>query len=141
MSERVGWGILGTGKIAVEFADDLRHAPGAVLTAVGSRTAETAEAFGRRFRIPHRHASYAALVNDPDVDLVYVSSPQGLHAEHVRLALEAAQAVLCEKPFTLSARQAAELIALARDRRLFLMEAMWMRFQPAIVQVRQILAD
>ncbi len=75
MAERVGWGILGTGKIAVKFADDLRHVPGAALTAVGSRSAEAAEAFGRRFGIPHRHASYAALVNDPDVDLVYVSTP------------------------------------------------------------------
>jgi predicted dehydrogenase len=141
MAERVGWGILGTGKIAVKFTDDLRHVPGAALTAVGSRSAEAAEAFGRRFGIPHRHASYAALVNDPDVDLVYVSTPQGLHAENVRLALEAGKAVLCEKPFTLSARQASELIALARQRQLFLMEAMWMRFQPAIVHVRQILAE
>jgi len=141
MAERVGWGILGTGKIAVKFADDLRHAPGAALTAVGSRRAETAEAFGRRFRIPHRHASYAALVNDPDVDVIYVSTPHSLHAENARLALEAGKAVLCEKAFTLNARQAADLIALARQRRLFLMEAMWMRFLPGIVHALQILAE
>src|SRR4030042_5705554 len=141
MSERVGWGILGTGKIAVECADDLRHAPGAVLTAVGSRSAETAEAFGRPFRIPHRHASYADLVHDPDVDVVYISTPHSLHAENARLALEAGKHVLCEKPFTLNARQAADLIALARERRLFLMEAMWMRFLPAIVDARRILAE
>ncbi len=141
MAERIGWGILGTGKIAVKFADDLQHAPGAVLTAVGSRSAETAEAFGRRFRIPHRHASYAALVNDPDVEVVYVSTPHSLHAEDARLALEAGKAVLCEKPFTLNARQAADLIALARQRRLFLMEAMWMRCLPGIVHARQIVAE
>jgi dihydrodiol dehydrogenase / D-xylose 1-dehydrogenase (NADP) len=141
MAEPVGWGILGTGKIAVKFADDLRHVPGAVLTAVGSRRAETAEAFGHRFRIPHQHASYAALVNDPDVDIVYVSTPHTLHAENSRLALDAGKHVLCEKPFTLNARQAADLIALARERSLFLMEAMWMRFLPAIVHVRQILAE
>jgi len=141
MADRVGWGILGTGKIAVKFADDLRHVPGAVLTAVGSRRAETAEAFGRRFHIPHRHASYAALVSDPDVDIVYVSTPHTLHAENARLALEAGKHVLCEKPFTLNARQAAELITLGRRRGLFLMEAMWMRFLPAIVHVRQILAE
>ena len=129
----------GTGKIAVKFADDLRHVPGAALTAVGSRSAETAEAFGRRFRILHRHATYAALVNDPDVDVVYISTPHSLHAENARLALEAGKAVLCEKAFTLNARQAAGLITLARQRRLFLMEAMWMRFLPAIVHVRQIL--
>lgn len=141
MAERVGWGILGTGKIAVLFAEDLRHVPGASLTAVGSRGAETAEAFGRRFHIPHRHASYDALVNDPDVDLVYVSTPHTLHAENSRLALEAGKHVLCEKPFSLNARQAADLVALARQRGLFLMEAMWMRFLPAIVHVRQILDE
>ncbi len=141
MAERVGWGILGTGKIAVKFADDLGHVPGAALTAVGSRRGETAEAFGLRFRIPHRHASYEALVNDPDVDVVYVSTPHSLHAENARLALEAGKAVLCEKAFTLNARQAADLIALARQRRLFLMEAMWMRFLPGIVQARQIVAE
>ncbi len=141
MAERVGWGILGTGKIAVKFTDDLRHVPGAALTAVGSRSAETAEAFGRRFRIPHCHASYDALVNDPDVDIVYISTPPALHADNSRLALEVGKHVLCEKPFTLNARQATDLIALARQRGLFLMEAMWMRFLPAIVHVRQLLTE
>ena len=141
MAERVGWGILGTGKIAVKFAEDLQHVPGAALTAVGSRTADAAEAFGDCFLIPRRHASYADLVHDPDVDVVYVATPPALHAEHVRLALEADKHVLCEKPFTLNARQAADLIALARERRLFLMEAMWMRFLPAIVDARRILTE
>lgn len=141
MTQPVGWGILGTGKIAAKFADDLRHVPGAALTAVGSRTAESAEAFGRRFRIPRRHASYEALVRDPAVDVVYVSTPHPLHAANSRLALEAGKPVLCEKPFTLNAAQAAELIALARRRGLFLMEAMWMRFRPALVEARRILAE
>lgn len=141
MMQQVGWGILGTGKIAAKFADDLRHVPGAALTAVGSRTAESAEAFGRRFRIPHRHASYEALVLDPAVDVVYVSTPHPLHAANSRLALEAGKHVLCEKPFTLNAPQAADLIALARQRGQFLMEAMWMRFLPALVQARRILAE
>lgn len=141
MTERVGWGILGTGRIAVKFAADLRHPPGALLAAVGSRNPETAEAFGRRLRIPHRHASYAALVNDPDVDVVYVSTPPSLHAENTSLALEAGKAVLCEKPFTLNAHQAYELIALARQRGLFLMEAMWTRFLPATVLLRRMLSD
>jgi len=141
MTERVGWGILGTGKIAVRFADDLRHVPGAVLAAVGSRSAETAEDFGKRFRISRRHASYDELVHDPEIDVVYVATPPALHAENARLALEAGKHVLCEKPFTLNAQQAAQLIALARQHGLFLMEAMWMRFLPAIVHVRQILAE
>ena len=141
MADRVGWGILSTGKIAVRFADDLRLVPGAALAAVGSRTAEAAEVFAARFGIPRRHASYADLVHDPAVDIVYVATPPALHAEHARLALEAGKHVLCEKPFTLNARQAADLIALARERRRFLMEAMWMRFLPAIVDVRRLLAE
>jgi len=141
MADPVGWGILSTGKIAAGFAEDLRHVPGAVLAAVGSRTAEAAEVFANRFHIPRRHASYTDLVHDPAVDVVYVATPPALHAEHARLALEAGKHVLCEKPFTLNARQAADLIALARERRLFLMEAMWMRFLPAIVDVCRILAE
>jgi predicted dehydrogenase len=141
MIQRVGWGILSTGKIAAGFAEDLRHVPGAALAAVGSRTAEAADGFANRFQIPRRHASYADLVHDPAIDVVYVATPHSLHAEHTRLALEAGKHVLCEKPFTLNARQAAELIALARERRLFLMEAMWMRFLPALVDVRRLLAE
>ncbi len=141
MGERIGWGIIGTGRIAQDFAEDLRRAPGAELAAVGSRTAEAAEAFGRRFRVPHRHASYGALVKDPSVDVVYVATPHSLHAANSRMALEAGKPVLCEKPLTINAREALGLIELARSRRLFLMEAMWTRYLPAIVHLRELLAE
>ena len=141
MATRIGWGIIGTGRIAGDFAEDLRRAPGAVLAAVGSRTEEAAEAFGRRFRVPHRHASYAALVEDPSVDVVYVATPHSRHAECSTLALRAGKAVLCEKPLTINAREALGLVELARARGLFLMEAMWTRYLPAAIQLRELLAE
>ncbi len=139
--ETTRWGILGTGRIAQAFADDLRFAPGAELSAVGSRAAATAQAFGERFRIPHRHASYEALVQDPQVDVVYVATPHNLHEPAARLALQAGKPVLCEKPFTLNAAEARGLINLARQRQIFLMEAMWTRFLPAAARLRELLAE
>jgi predicted dehydrogenase len=132
------WGILGTGSIAHLFAEDLtQHADGD-LVAVGSRSAERAEAFGERFGAPHRHGGYDALVADASVDVVYVASPHPFHAEHTRLALEAGKAVLCEKPLTLNAASAERLAAEARERGLFLMEAMWTRFLPPYRAMREV---
>jgi predicted dehydrogenase len=140
MTETIRWGILATGKIAHAFARDLALLPDAELTAVGARRPESAAAFvadlapeltGQE-RPPTAHGSYAALVDDPGVDVVYVASPHGLHHEHVRLALEAGKPVLCEKALTLNTAQAEDLVALAREKQLFLMEAMWMACHPLV---------
>ena len=141
MSDTIRWGILGTGAIAHKFADALAVVPDAGLAAVGSRARLTADAFGDEFAIPRRHDSYQALVADPEVDAIYVSSPHPMHHDHTLLCLNAGKPVLCEKPFALSAREAESMIQCARDRGLFLMEAMWTRYLPAIAQVRQWLAD
>ena len=85
-----------------------------------------------------QHGSYEALATDPDVDVVYVATPHALHHTNARLCLEAGKAVLCEKPFTLNATQARDLVELARERQLFLMEAMWTRFLPALIEVRRL---
>ena len=135
----VRWGILGTGTIASRFASDLDLVPDAVARAVGSRTREGADTFGDRFGIPVRHADYRALVDDPDVDAVYVAVPHPWHHAWARAALEAGKAVLCEKPFTVNAAEARDLVTVARGRNLFLMEAMWNRFLPSLVRVRDIL--
>lgn len=137
----IRWGILGAGGIAASFATGLSFLDDAELVAVGSRAAHTAEAFGERFNIPHRHASYEALVNDPDVDVIYVASPHPYHHPHTLLCLNAGKAVLCEKPFTINATEAADLIRVAREKRLFLMEAMWTRFLPLFVRLRAMLAE
>ena len=117
------WGIVGTGGIAAQFATDMRLLPGASIVAVGSRAQESAEAFGARFNIGNRHSSYEGLVRDPDVDAVYVATPHPGHHDAAMLAIAAGKAVLVEKPFTLNAPEARELIAAARDRGTFLREA------------------
>lgn len=138
--EPIRWGILGTGRIADLFATGVAELPDAELAAVGSRVAESAARFGEKFGIPRRHASYAALAEDPAVEIVYVATPHAVHHAAVRLCLEAGKAVLCEKPFTINAAEAADLIELARARRLFLMEAMWTRFLPLMGRFRELVA-
>ncbi|MCS7064835.1 MAG: Gfo/Idh/MocA family oxidoreductase [Fimbriimonadales bacterium] len=129
------WGILGTGKIARRFMQAASLVPEAQVVAVGSRSQQTADAFGEQFSIPHRYGSYEALLTDPEVEIVYVATPHTLHAENTHAALEQGKHVLCEKPFTLNARQAEPLVALARQKRLFLMEGMWTRCFPLMREV------
>nr|WP_119589755.1 Gfo/Idh/MocA family oxidoreductase [Streptomyces scabiei] len=137
------WGIAGTGVIANSFADALGRLPDAHLVAVGSRSRKGADAFGEEHGIAarHRHASYEDLAADDTVDIVYVASPHSHHHEHTLLFLNAGRPVLCEKAFSLDAEQAAEMVAVSRERGLFLMEAMWSRFLPAYVKVRELLAE
>ena len=140
------WGILGTGTIAGVFARDLPLSDvlnnvGARLLAVGSRSASTAEGFAATHKVQRAHGTYEDLVNDGEVDAVYVATPAHLHAEHVALALNAGKHVLCEKPFTLNGAQARDVASLARSKNLFLMEAMWTRFLPAMHRLRALLAE
>ena len=136
MADKIRWGIIGTGWVAKEFATGLTVLPEAELVATGSRTAESANQFADMFGVPHRHASYEALVNDPHVDVVYVATPHNLHKENSLLGLQASKAVLCEKPFTINAAEAEAVIQFARATKLFLMEAMWTRFLPTMQQAR-----
>jgi predicted dehydrogenase len=137
----IRWGILATGSIADTVASDLKDSKDAQMVAVASRNQEKADAFGKKWGIPNRYPNYQALVEDPDVEVVYIATPHSLHYENMLLCLQAGKHVLCEKAFTLNARQAAECIQLARQKELFLMEAMWMRFNPAIQRVRQWVQD
>jgi predicted dehydrogenase len=138
-SEPIRWGIIGTGGIAAAFAADLQLLPGHRLAAVGSREGSRADAFAARFGIPHGHAGYDALVADPDVDVVYVATPHPAHAADALLALAAGKPVLCEKPFAMNATEAAAVVAAARERGLFCMEAMWTRFLPHMRRIRELL--
>jgi predicted dehydrogenase len=139
MSSTFRWGILGTGWIAEMFVTDLK-ATGIAVTAVGSRSQESADAFGSRFEIPARHPSYEALVADPDVDAVYVATPHPMHAENALLAIAAGKHVLVEKPFTLNAREAEKVAEAARRAGVVVLEAMWSRFLPSMVRIREIIA-
>ena len=137
----IRWGIIGTGLISTTFAADLEQTDSGTVAAVGSRRRETAEEFGERFGVPNRHDSYEALVADPDVDVVYVGTPHPMHHEDAMLALRAGKHVMVEKPFTMNAAEAEALVAEARERGLFLMEAMWARFLPHMREVQRLLAD
>ncbi len=136
----IRWGVIGTGGIASAFVADLRLLPDAEVVAVGSRQAPSAEAFAREHDVPKAHPSYAELVADEDVDVVYVSTIHPSHHDAAELAIEAGKAVLVEKPFTMDAAQAQSLVDAARARGVFLMEAMWARFIPHMVRVRELLA-
>jgi predicted dehydrogenase len=138
--DKIRWGILSTGGIARVVTEAIQFLDDAEVVAVGSRTAEAAEEFGARFNIPHRHASYEALANDPDVDAIYIATPHNLHKENALLSLAGGKAVLLEKPFTVNAREAAEVIEFAREKNLFVMEAMWSRFIPLMGKLREMLA-
>jgi len=135
------WGILSTGNIARKFATGLQSVDDAELVAVGSRSQSSADAFAGKFNVPHAHSSYEALVNDPDVDAIYIATPHPYHVENMKLCLNAGKHVLCEKPFTINAKDAQECIDLAREKNLFLMEAMWMRFIPGIIEVQKIINE
>jgi len=141
MNKTIRWGILATGSIAEQFTRDLHLLPDAEVVAVGSRSEESARDFADRFGIPRAHGSWAALAADEQVDIVYVATPHHAHYEAARLCLEAGRAVLCEKPFTLNAAESRDLVALAAKHGRFLMEAMWMRCNPAVLKAAELIAD
>lgn len=144
MSQQAGpvrWGILGAGGIAATVSRDIAASPGSVLQAVGARDAGRAQAFADLHGVRTSYGSYAELVADPDVDVVYIATTHGQHHEHALLALGAAKPVLVEKAFTLNARQAREVVTAARSAGLFCMEAMWMRFNPLVRQAQAIVAE
>jgi len=134
----VRWGIMGTGGIAGAFAADLALTDSGTVAAVGSRSQASADAFADRLGIERRHASYEDLATDPDIDAVYVATPHPMHHANALLALNAGKPVLVEKPFTMNADEARELVKVARDNNVFLMEAMWTRFLPGIRRVREL---
>ena len=136
------WGIIGTGVIAAKFAATIAQMrqEGDEVVAVASRTRESAQAFATQHGIPHAYGTYAAMLADAQVEAVYIATPNTLHYDNSRMSLLSGKHVLCEKPFTLNADQARALYALARERKLFIMEAFWIRFLPALQKMRQIIA-
>jgi predicted dehydrogenase len=139
MTDAIRWGILATGGIAHAFTADL-VLNGFQVQAVGSRSQASADTFAAEFGIPTAHPSYEALAADPDVDIIYISTPHPFHADNARLALNAGKHVLIEKPITLNAREAREIVDLAASRNLLVLEGMWTRFLPHMVRIREILA-
>ena len=141
MSDTIKWGLLGLGSIARKFATGLQSTPGAEIYAVGSRSQDKADAFGAEFGASQCHGSYEALAADPDVDVIYVATPHNYHKPNTIMCLEAGKHVLCEKPFAVNADEAQAMIDCARAKGLFLMDAFWTRFFPAMAKVRELVSS
>jgi predicted dehydrogenase len=130
--ERLRWGVLGPGDVAGTFTRALARSPGAVCVAVGSRSAGRAASFAAEHGLERAYGSYEQLMADPEVDIVYVASPQSVHHSHARLALERGKGVLVEKPMTMSRAEADDLVALSSKHGLFLMEGLWTLCHPLV---------
>jgi predicted dehydrogenase len=141
----VRWGVAGPGPVADKVMRDLVHVQGAVLAAVGSRSLDRAEAFAAAHaghgQVPTAHGSYRALLGDPDVDVVYIATPHPFHRALALAALAAGKAILVEKSFTVTPAATREIVDAAATAGRFAMEAMWTRFCPATVRLRELVAD
>lgn len=141
MEDKIRWGILATGGASANFTEDLLRTAGAEVVAVASRSLASAKAFAERFEIPRWYGSWVGLAADNDVDIVYVATPHAVHRQAVQICFEGGKAVLCEKPLTLNVSDSRSLVDLAVAYDVFLMEGMWMRFNPAIRRMADLIHD
>jgi len=140
-AKRIRWGILGAGRIARKFVASAKATEWTDIAAIASRSGDKPTDYAAELDIPAAHDSYESLLDDPSIDAVYVANTHNFHLDTVLLALNADKAVLCEKPLAVNAQQAKAMIDLARRRKRFLMEGMWTRFLPAVVQLRDWIAQ
>ena len=141
MSAEIRWGVVGPGRIAEKVVEDFAVVDGARPVAVASRSLPRAQDFAGRHGIDRAYGSYAEVLADPAVDVLYVATPHAQHAAIALAALRAGKALLVEKSFTATSAGASEVVELARSRGVFVMEAMWTRFQPAVVRLRELVAE
>jgi predicted dehydrogenase len=139
MSKKIRWGILGAGKIAQKFANDLKLVQDAELLGIASRDKIKAESFSKIHNIPKIFTTYESMALSTEIDVIYVATPHGLHYEHVMLCLQHRKAVLCEKAFALNSKQVQQMVMFAKKQNVFLMEAIWSRFLPQYEKVWQLI--
>ncbi|MDR1437007.1 MAG: Gfo/Idh/MocA family oxidoreductase [Candidatus Symbiothrix sp.] len=137
MGKNYNWGLLGAGHIANKFADGLKELSNAVRYAVAARSLDRAETFRENHGFEKACGSYEEMLADPLVDIVYISTTNNLHFEHTMMCLEAGKAVLCEKPFASNREQVEKMLAKAREKNVFLMEALWSRFLPCMIRFKE----
>jgi predicted dehydrogenase len=137
--ENINWGILGCGWIAQQFADALNGTEGAVIYAAASRSQDKADKFAKKNKVEKAYGNYMALIEDPEVDIIYVATPHSHHFANTKVCLEKGKHVLCEKAFTVNTAQAKELLALAKAKNLFLMEALWTKMQPGMIKAKELI--
>ncbi|NOX65692.1 MAG: Gfo/Idh/MocA family oxidoreductase, partial [Chlorobi bacterium] len=135
MNEKIKWGIISTGHISGRFAEALEILPDAELVAVASRTQESADKFAQQFNIPKAYATYQELADDPDIDAVYIGTPHIFHLDNSVMCMRKGKSVLCEKALTINAEEAREMVRVAREENVFLMEAMIPRQIPLLKKV------
>jgi predicted dehydrogenase len=140
-ADKIRWGVLATGGIATRFVKDLKNVPDAEVVAVGSRAVESASAFAEAHGIGRAYGSWAELAHDPDVDIIYIATPHSHHHAAGLVCLHSGKPLLVEKAFTLDVAQAQDLVTVARERQLFLMEAMWTRTLPSVLRMLELIAD
>lgn len=139
MKETIRWGIIGPGHIAEKFASDLQFVTGSELYAVASRDTGRAQDFAGRYHAAKAYGSYDELVKDKDVDIIYISTPHPAHCENTLLCLDHGKAVLCEKPFAMNLQEATKMVEASRRNKVFLMEALWSRFNPVLSGIGDII--
>lgn len=137
MQKDFKWGIIGPGRIALKFAEAVHKLDGTSIHAIASRSTQEPEQLRKSFSSEKCYNSYEEIVEDPDIDAIYVATPHRFHYENAKLCMQAEKPVLCEKSFTVNAHQAAELFALSQEKNTFLMEALWTRFLPIYEPVRK----
>lgn len=139
MNNKINWGILGLGNIATKFASDLQLSTTSTLQGVASRSLDKAKAFGDQFNATKHYGTYDDLANDPDIDIIYIATPHPYHFENTMMCLKKGKAVLCEKPMGMDSEQVKLMLEEAKAQNVFLMEAIWTRFMPAIEKVLELL--
>jgi len=136
MEKKYNWGVLGAARIANKFVNGLKELPNAVCYAVASRSSEKAESFREQHGFEKAYNSYQEMLADSNLDIVYIATTNNLHFEHTMMCLEAGKSVLCEKPFASNLAQVAQMIEKAKEKNVFLMEALWSRFLPTMIQLK-----
>lgn len=139
--DKIKWGIIGTGAIATKFAEGLKSLEDAELVAVSSRTIGSADRFANEFDIHKRHVGVESFAADKNIDAVYIATPHPSHCKDTLACLDAGKAVLCEKPFAMNSKEVKQMVDKAREKNVFLMEAMWTYFFPAMAKVRKLISS
>lgn len=141
METKIKWGIVGPGRIATKFIEDLKLVDGAEITAVASRSLEKAKNFAAAFNIAHVFGNYDELFDSDVVDVLYIATPHNFHKELAIRAMEKGKHVLCEKPLGINKQEVAEILAAAKKNKVFLMEALWSRFNPTIQKIKELVEN
>lgn len=141
MQRTFRWGIIGPGKIAGKFAQDLMHLSDAQLFAISGRNQERASQFAATYQVPHVCATVEELLALPELDVVYIATPHNTHCQFTIQCIKAGKAVLCEKPWAINQGEAMQMVHLAREKKVFLMEALWTRFLPTTHKILSLIAE